>query len=150
MRRFLFLFTIALCTGTVIFSQVDRNTRYVAIQTAVLKDSAGFFAKEVGNLPLGTAVTLVRDDGKWAEVRSGNLAGWVASASLTARRVTASNSSVTVNEVALAGKGFSPDTEIEYKKNGLNYSMVDAMEKIVVPADDLLRFITEGRLARGE
>jgi len=150
MRRIFFLLTITFFTSIVAFSQTDRNTRYVAVQTAVLKDSAGFFAKEVWKLPLGTAVTLIRDDGKWAEVRAGNLTGWVASASLSARRVTASNSPVTANEVALAGKGFSPDTEIEYKKSGLDYSTVDSMEKIAVPADDLLRFITEGRLARGE
>jgi len=150
MRRFLFLLIMTFCTSAMIFSQSGGNTRYVAVQTAVLKDSTGFFAKEVGNLPLGTAVTLIRDNGKWAEVRAGNLAGWVASASLSARRVIASNSSVTASEVALAGKGFSPDTEMEYKKNGLDYSLVDSMEKIVVPADDLLRFIIEGRLARGE
>jgi len=150
MRRLLFLLIMAFCVSIVTFSQTDRGTRYVAVQTAVLKESAGFFAKETGNLPLGTAVTLIRDDGKWAEVRAGNLTGWVASASLSARRVTAANSSVTASEVALAGKGFSPDTEIEYKKNGLDYSTVDSMEKITVPADDLLRFVTEGRLARGE
>jgi len=150
MQRFLFLLVMAFCTGTVIFSQSGKNTRYVAVQSVVLKDSTGFFAKEVGNLPLGTAVTLVRDDGKWAEVRAGNLAGWVSSASLSARRVIAANSSVTASEVALAGKGFSPDTEIEYKKNGLDYSMVDSMEKITVPTNDLLRFIDEGRLAKGE
>jgi len=150
MRRFSFLLTMALCTGTVIFSQTAGNTRYVAVQTAVIKDSTGFFAKEVGNFPLGTAVTLIRDNGKWAEVRAGNLAGWVASASLSVRRVIVSSSPVTASEVALAGKGFSPDTEMEYKKNGLDYSLVDSMEKIVIPADDLLRFIIEGRLARGE
>jgi len=150
MRRFLFLLIMVLSTSALTFSQSGGNTRYVAVQNVILKNSTGFFAKEVGNLPLGTAVTLIRDDGKWAEVRAGNLAGWVASASLSARRVIMSNSPVTVSEVALAGKGFSPDTEIEYKKNGLDYSMVDSMEKIVVPADDLLRFINEGRLARGE
>jgi len=150
MRRFLFLLVVAFCTSTVVFSQSGGNTRYVAVQTVVLKDSTGFFAKEVGKLPLGTVVTLLRDNGKWAEVRSGNLTGWVLSASLSARRVAVSNSSVTANDVALAGKGFSPDTEIEYKKNGLDYSMVDTMEKIVVPTDDLLRFINEGRLAKGE
>jgi hypothetical protein len=150
MRRFLFLLIVMFCTSTVIFSQSGGSTRYVAVQNVILKNSTGFFAKETGNLPLGTAVTLIRDDGKWAEIRAGNLAGWVASASLSARRVIVSNSPVTASEVALAGKGFSPDTEIEYKKNGLDYSMVDSMEKIVVPADDLLRFINEGRLARGD
>jgi len=150
MRRFVFLLIMISCASVLIFSQSGGNTRYVAVQTAVLKDSAGFFAKETENLPLGTAVTLIRDNGKWAEVRAGNLTGWVASASLTARRVTASASNVTASEVALAGKGFSPDMEMEYKKSGLDYSTVDSMEKIVVPANDLLRFITEGRLAKGE
>ena len=60
------------------------------------------------------------------------------------------NPTVTASEVAMAGKGFSPDMEMEYRKNGLDYSMVDSMERITVPSDDLLRFITEGRLSRGE
>jgi SH3-like domain-containing protein len=150
MRRFLFLLTMALCTGTAIFSQTDRNTRYVAVQTAVLKSSTGFFAKEVGKLPLGTAVTLVRDNGKWSEVRAGSLAGWVVSSSLSARRVIASNSPVTASEIALAGKGFSPDVEIEYRKNGLDYRAVDSMESLTIPPEELLKFINEGHLSKGE
>jgi hypothetical protein len=141
---------MALCVSSLLFSQAAGNKRYVAVQSAIVKDSAGFFAKELGSLPLGTELTVVRENGKWTEVRAGNLAGWVVSSSLSVRRVVASTSNVTAGEVALAGKGFSPDVEIEYKKNGLDYSMVDSMERITVPADSLLQFITEGRLARGE
>jgi len=141
-----------LCLSGLVFSQANRGTRYVAAQTVTLKDSAGFFAKDLGSLSLGDAVTLIQDNGKWSQVRAGNLTGWVASSSLSARRVIASNSAlnVTGGELAMAGKGLSPDMEIEYKKNGLDYSMVDSMEQITIPANDLLRFITEGRLARGE
>ena len=150
MRNFFIILVMALCISPLLFSQAGRNTRYVAVQTTPVKDATGFFAKELGNLALGAEVTVIREDGKWSEVRAGNLSGWVSSASLSARRVLASNTTVTASEVALAGKGFSPDMEIEYRKNGLDYSMVDSMEKIVVPADDLLKFINEGRLARGE
>jgi hypothetical protein len=122
----------------------------VAVQAAPLKDSTGFFAKELGSLSLGTEVTVVRENGKWTEVRAGNVNGWVASASLSARRVVTSNANVSANEVALAGKGFSPDMEIEYRKNGLDYSEVDRMEKLVIPADEWLRFRNEGRLFKGE
>jgi hypothetical protein len=66
------------------------------------------------------------------------------------RQVSTTTATISSNEVAMAGKGFSPDTEAEYKKGGLDYSMVDAMEKINVPINDLSEFITEGRLARGE
>jgi len=148
MERFLFLWVMILCAGSLVFSQADRNARYVAVQTVAVKDSAGFLAKDLGNLSLGDTVRLIQDNGKWSNVQAGNLTGWVTSSSLSARRVVASNTAVTVSEVAMAGKGFSPDMEIEYRKNGLDYSIVDFMERITVPTDDLLRFITDGRLSR--
>ena len=150
MKRFLFLLIVALCAGSAVFAQADRSMRYVAVQTVAVKDSAGFFAKDLGNLALGDAVRLLNDDGKWSQIQAGNLTGWVASSSLSARRVVASNTAVTATEVAMAGKGFSPDMEMEYRKSGLDYSMVDSMERITVPTGDLLRFITEGRLSQGE
>ena len=150
MKKCALVVIIALCVCPLLFSQASGSTRYVAVQTAVLKDSTGFFAKETGKLSLGDVVTLVRQDGKWSQVRAGNITGWIASTSLSARQVVASVSSVTASEVALAGKGFSPETELEYRKNGLDYSMVDIMEQTVITIDELLRFINEGRLARGE
>ena len=148
MRRTIFLAVMALCASHLLYAQ---NTRYVAVQSAEIKSSAGFFASNLGRLSLGDAVTAVRDNGKWTQVRAGNITGWVASTSLSSRRVIAGNTvSTTASEVAMAGKGFSPETEIEYRKNGLDYSAVDLMERTVVPADDLLRFISDGRLSRGE
>jgi hypothetical protein len=145
-----FLWVLMLCAGWTVFAQSDRSTRYVAVQTVAVKDSTGFFAKNLGTLSLGDTVRLIKDNGKWSNIQAGNLTGWVASSSLSVRRVAASNAAVTASEVAMAGKGFSPDMEREYKQNGLDYSMVDSMERITVPTDDLLRFITEGRLSRGE
>ena len=152
MKRFLILLVMAACAGSLLFAQqaAGRNTRYVSVQSVSVKDSTGFFAKELGNLPLGTEVTLLRDEGKWSEVRAGNLSGWVASSSLSARRVAASNSTVATTELALAGKGFSPDMEVEYRKSGLDYSRVDSMERMVISTEDLRQFVTEGRLAGGE
>ena len=149
MKRFL-LSLMMLCTGFLVFSQANRNMRYVSVQDATLKDATGFFAKDLRNLSLGDAVTVIQDSGKWIQVQAGNLTGWIAASSLSARRVVNAHSNVTASEVALAGKGFSPDVEMAYKENGLDYSAVDTMERITVPAADLLSFITEGRLARGE
>jgi hypothetical protein len=150
MRKLIFLSAMMLCAGSLLLAQAWGPKRYVAVQNAVLKDSTGFFAKNLANLPLGTEVTVALENGKWTQVQAGSRSGWIASASLSARRVITSNSVVTANDVALAGKGFSPETEMEYKKNGLNYSVVDSMEKANISNDDLLGFITEGRLNRGE
>jgi SH3-like domain-containing protein len=150
MRRFLLLFAIVFCIGVPVFSQ-DRGTiRFVAVQSTAVKDSPGFFAAELGILSLGNEVTLISEDGKWSRIRSENLTGWVTSISLSTRRIVASGTSATATEIALAGKGFSPEMEMEYRKTGLDYSTVDFMEKITIPGDELLGFITEGRLARGE
>jgi uncharacterized protein YgiM (DUF1202 family) len=149
MRRFL-LFLIIICAAFPVFSQSGGNRRYVAVQNAAVKDSNGFFARDLGTLPLGEEVNLVRDDGKWAQIQARNINGWVSSSSLSTRRVVASGASASVSEVALAGKGFSPETEMEYRKSGLDYSAVDSMERLTIPANELFGFINEGHLARGE
>jgi hypothetical protein len=150
MRKPLFLLVMMLCVSPLVFSQLAGPKRYVAVQNAALKDSTGFFARTLASLPLGTEVTVILDNDKWTQVQAGNRSGWMASASLSVRKIVASNSTVTASDVALAGKGFSEETEMEYKKNGLDYSVVDSMESTNIPNDDLLRFITEGRLNRGE
>jgi hypothetical protein len=102
------------------------------------------------NLSLGDAVTLVREDGKWTQIRTNTLTGWVLSSSLNTRRTLASGAGATASELSLAGKGFSPELEMEYRNGGLDYSVVDAMENMVIGSGELLEFIVEGRLARGQ
>jgi hypothetical protein len=152
MRRFLLLAVFAICAGAPAFSQTARSTRYVSVQSAAIKDSNSFFAGELGNLSLGDAVTLIEEttSGKWSLIRSGETTGWVTTASLSVRRIVASGTSASSTEIALAGKGFSPEIEMEYRKTGLDYSMVEFMEKISIQREELLGFITDGRLAKGE
>ena len=151
MRNLLIFMTLFICTGALVFAQADRNTRYVTVQNVALKSSTGFFASTLRSLSFGDAVTLVSESGKWSQVRIGTQTGWVASNNLSTRQVVAANSSgFSSNEVALAGKGFSPEMEMEYKRSGLDFTLVDEMERTNVPTDDLLRFINEGRLSRGE
>ena len=149
MRRLLLLAGM-LFISSLIFSQSDASRRYVAVKNTPLKSSTGFFGQELKSLSQGDEVSLIRDDGKWSEVRAGNQTGFVSSTSLSSRRVVASGSTATASEVALAGKGFSQEMEIEYRKGGLDFSVVDSMERINVPSNELLSFVNEGRLARGE
>ena len=147
MKKFTLILSMTLFVCTVAFSQ----THYVAVKSAVLKSSTGIFAGNVGSLSLGDTVTLVSESGKWSQVRAGNLTGWIQSNELSTRRVITTNTTgVSASEVALAGKGFSQENEAELRRGGTNYAMVDAMEQITVPLDNLLRFIDEGRLSRGE
>jgi SH3-like domain-containing protein len=150
MRRFLLLFTAIFCISIPVFPQNRGIIRFVSIQNVTLKDSTGFFARKMGNLSLGDEVTLINERGKWSQVRAGSLTGWVTSTSLSSRRIVASGISASATEIALAGKGFSPEMEMEYRKTGLDYSMVDFMEGITISIEELLDFVTDGRLAKGD
>jgi hypothetical protein len=131
-----------------------ETTMYVAVKTAELKDSTGFFGKTLVVLNLGDTVTVLRVSGKWMEVRSaGNppQTGWMAAASLSSKRVLSSGRSVSGGELALAGKGFSAEVETVYRREELlDYTAIDRMESQTPPREEVLQFLTEGRLSRGD
>jgi len=122
----------------------------VVVHKAPLKETASFFANDLGSLSLGDTVTLVRERGKWTQIRAGAITGWVLSSSLSARRIVSSGVNAMATEVSLAGKGFSSELEMEYRESGLDYSIVDMMESTLIGAEELLEFISEGHLARGQ
>ena len=142
-----------LITGTAMAQLSPGGTAWVSARTVTLKSSTGFFASNRGTVSYGDQVSVLQVSGTWAEVRSGSLTGWMASANLSARRIVPSPSTggATASEVALAGKGFDRDVENAYRTQGnLNYADVDRTESITVSQDVLLRFVTEGRLAMGD
>jgi uncharacterized SAM-binding protein YcdF (DUF218 family) len=156
MKRWLLfaLLTMAVIGGAAAQS-LRGKTMYVQVKSVAVKASTGFFAGTRGTLQLGDTVTVLQENGKWVEVRStarSSLSGWMASSSLTTKRIVASSgTSASAGEIALAGKGFNQEVENAYKQNGaLDYKDIDAMEAQTVPDNVLLNFITEGHLAGGE
>ena len=151
MKRIILAVLIGIFAVGLVFTQSAGSTMYVAVKSADLKASTGALANTVAVLSQGDRVAFLRDSGKWAEIRTeDSKTGWILMSSITSRRVTGSGYSATAGEIALAGKGFSPETEVEYRKNGLDFAAVDRMEAITVPLADLVKFIEDGRLAKGE
>lgn len=125
---------------------------YVAANTVNVRSSSGFFARVLGTLTLGEAVTVQQNQGRWLVVRSATgLQGWApADAFSTRRRVAQPGSSATVTEFALAGKGFTADLEEIIRAYGeLDFSLVYAMEERTICPEELQIFLREGRLADG-
>jgi hypothetical protein len=130
------------------------KTRYVAVKSAALKSSAGFFGQTLQDLVLGDTLTLISEKGDWTEVSTTTTPsrkGWVASASLSSKRILASNRAVSADELALAGKGFSAEIETAYQDGSkLDFSAVNKAETQNISGNDLLQFLTEGHLSRGK
>ena len=155
MKR-LFFITLLGLSVTALFAQKVGDTNYVNVKSADLKASTGAFASTTGTVKYGDEVKVLALNGNWAQVKTtaGNKTGWIAKTSLTSKKIVAqgAGANASAKEIALAGKGFSPEIEAEYKKEGgeINYQAVDDMEKIVITEKDLLAFITEGHLSKGE
>jgi len=156
MKKLFILMIMGLVIAGFLSAQVARGgTLYVAVKTVTLKSSTGFFASSKGTLNYGDVVTVLQVSGKFVEVRStanSSLTGWTASANLSAKQIVSGNTtSVSAKETALAGKGFNQEVENAYKtKENLNYADVDRVEATVVREEDLLSFLEEGRLAKGD
>jgi hypothetical protein len=123
------------------------------VKDAVLRDSPSFLGKAVETLGSGTSITLVSEQGAWAQVKAGGKQGWLPVSALRASAVSlgagASRAAVgaSSSEVALAGKGFTQQTEAGYRasQSGLDYATVDMMGGFVVPPDDCEAFLRTGR-----
>ena len=155
MKRFIIISLFCL-SAAVLFAQKVGDTNYINVKSADLKSATGFFSSTTGTVAYGDEVKVLALSGNYAQVRTtvGNKTGWIAKASLTGKRISTSGntSNATDREIALAGKGFSPEVEAQYKKGGgkIDYDAVDAMERISISDRELLNFIQEGRLTSGQ
>jgi hypothetical protein len=156
MKRLIFLTALGLSVAGALCAQsLTGKTMYVTAKALEVKSSTAFFSETLGTLSYGAAVSVLKEYGKWVEIKSSDppvISGWVAAASLTTKRIiTSSSTSASANELALAGKGFSQEVENAYRQSGtLNYAAIDEMEAIAIPQGQLSAFLQEGRLARGE
>jgi hypothetical protein len=138
----------SLFLATALFASTMQTVR-----DAVLRDSPSFLGKAVETLGSGTSIQLLSEEGAWAKVKAAGKQGWLPTSSLrggavslgagSSRAATGAGSS----EVALAGKGFTQQTESGYRasQSGLDYATVDMMEAFVVPPGDCEHFLRTGR-----
>jgi hypothetical protein len=134
---------------------LEGRTMYVVTKTAELKAAGALLAETLEVLEYGEPVTVLREKGKWLEVRwvkQPSVTGWMSLSALTTRRiVSGGGASASAEELALAGKGFSAEVEKSYQAEAaLDYAGIDAMEAQVLSEQELYDFLTEGHLARGE
>jgi hypothetical protein len=79
--------------------------------------------------------------------------GWISASSLTKKKIiTGKTVNASASEIALAGKGFSPEAESVFKSDNpeKRYDLVDAVERIVVDEESVKTFIAQGSLNGGE
>jgi hypothetical protein len=121
--------------------------------------SPNFGSTTLGTVPPGADVAVMSRSGDWVQVDYQGKTGWLHKTAfpqassgsgmhlpsmLTGGPVRETKS----DEVALAGKGFTPEVEAGYRQKnpGLNYVMVDEVERFEVNPTQLAAFTRDGGL----
>ena len=158
MRRAMWAGALLLASAGMVLAQAG-TTVTVTQMSAKLGKSPSFLAPTVSKLVRGDQLTVIEVQKDWyhAKTRDGQ-DGWINRTSVVDKAVALSTKpgggqgGVSNDEVAMAGRGFSPEVEAAYKKDhpDLDYSHVDKIEKLDVDGAALARFRDEGKIGGGK
>ena len=145
-----------LAAGVAIAAPKAGSTVTIRVLSAKVMKSPKFIGATAGNVSRGDQLTVKEVKGDWYRVE-GAASGWVHKSSVTEGKVALSSKpggsggSVNRDEVELAGRGFTPQVEEQYKQKNpnLDFAHVDAIEKTEVDPSELEAFVTEGGLGGG-
>ena len=128
----------------------------VQVREGHLRKTPSHLGKIVAKTSYGDRVTVLEERGEWKKVSvaGGKLQGWMHDTALTSKKIALKagqgnvGTSVTRNEIALAGKVFSEEVEAQYRKTNknLDYTWINRMEAIDVSLKQMKDFITGGHL----
>jgi SH3-like domain-containing protein len=133
----------------------EQDPAFVQVKATKLRSSARHWATAKGDLSYGDQLTVLEQLPQWVRVRTkSGKEGFVPQSALTSQRVSLKGSTdksllqADASDVALAGKGFSPEVEKQYaaSNKSLNYAAVDRMEKVRIADSEVLAFIKAGKL----
>ncbi len=123
------------------------------LQAKVMKKPQ-FIGAAVGTVSRGDRVTFVSASGAWYQV-TGAASGWLHKTNLIAGQVSLSSKpggggggTVSRDEVELAGRGFTPEVESQYRQKNptLDFHHVDLIEHAEVDPVALEEFVRQGQL----
>lgn len=155
MKRFSILILLCLCGMSFLHAQSLAGKKvYASIKEGKLKSSTWFFSETTGTFLYGDMFTVLEEKGSQVLLRDSNdVTGWTATSNVTTRQIinTGNRTSASAEELALAGKAYSPEVEKAYKDaSQVNFSSVDLMESFNVSDEEVLQFMQDGKLHTGE
>jgi hypothetical protein len=143
-----------LAAGMALAAPKAGDSVTIRVLSAKVMKAPKFIGAAAGTVSRGEQLVVTEVKGDWYRVE-GSTSGWIHKSSVTEGKVALSSkpgesgSSVNRDEVELAGRGFTPQVEDQYKSKNpnLDFSHVDAIEKTEVDPTELETFVVEGELA---
>ena len=126
----------------------------VQVRSSTVRATPNYLGGAAGVVTYGQQVTVVGEQGNWVQIS--NPPGWLPKADVTKHKVAVdpdkkfAGTGGKHDEVALAGKGFNPQVEAQYKKDNPDlaraFADVDRVEAYDVPEAQLRGFQKSGKL----
>ncbi len=123
----------------------------VQVRDGQVRSTPSFLGKIVGRVSYGQSVAVIGASGDWNQVSYAGAQGWIHASALTDTDLGLRSgsgqapTSVSGQEMALAGKGFSAQVEQEYRQTqGGDFASVDLMERNAFSTSQLMAFLKEG------
>ncbi len=153
-RSSLLIATVAIVTSSA--SSAAAESIYVKVKSTKLRSQPSFISSTSGSLSYGDQVDKVESEGSWIKVRTrAKAVGYLHESSVSESRIVLSSGSAHGSkpdsaDVVLAGKGFSAEVEKSYASSHreLNFSAVNAMERIVISDKELSDFSKDGGIGK--
>lgn len=160
MKKNLFLAAATLfLLSSVPVIHADEKTVSVKTRENYIRESGRFYSKVRAKVFFNEKLQIIDTRGEWVHVQYRDIDGWIhKSAVYEAKKMKYRpvmldseidpSENDEKDEVALAGKGFTPEVEKKMGENdpGLNYALVDEIVSRDIPPEKLNRFIKEGGL----
>jgi hypothetical protein len=139
---------------SVLWATAAGEVMSVQVKEAELRASPSFLGKIVGRLNYGDQVSVNQTQGPWKSVGGPLANGWIHTSALTTKTIVLkagdknAELAASSNEVALAGKGFNKQVEVEFRSRNpkMNFAWVDRMEAITVSQKEMAQFVQQGDL----
>ena len=146
---------ILIFSGVIAAASIAWAATYQVItQEAIIRKDKRFFAPLVARVPYGELIEERERQGDWLRVSHKGAEGWLHVSAVREQTISLSSFSgdraqeSTKEEVALAGKGFTPEVEKAFRDQNpkMRYDLVDQVQGYQVPEAELLAFIQAGAL----
>jgi hypothetical protein len=144
-----------LAAGLVLVASVAMAASVkVVTQQAVIRKDKRFFSPPVITAPYGEIMQELARDGDWLQVQYRGNQGWIHASAVEEQKLNLSSvmkskaKETSRDEVALAGKGFTPEVEKAFRAKNpqMEYDLVDRIQGYRVSMDQLHLFVRDGWL----
>jgi hypothetical protein len=144
-----------LAAGLVLVASVAMAASVkVVTQQAVIRNDKRFFAPPVATVAYGEVLQELTREGDWLRVQYRGNQGWIHVSAVEEQKVnlsplmTSKAKETSRDEVALAGKGFTPEVEKAFRAKNpqMKYDLVDRIEGYRVSMEELHLFVQDGWL----